>query len=117
VADQGSPVQEPAPPAGTAWEIEGDPTAAEMIKTGEAAALIGRGPRTIERWIDAGILAGGRPTDPSTGQHIKNTHRWVDARHAVAIAVGAGRGHLVPEKWRYLIPQTFLPAPRSGDSR
>jgi hypothetical protein len=120
VAEQGSTPNHPAG-AGVAtaatWTVEGDPTEEEMIGTGEAAAIIGKDARTIERWVDRKKLRGGRPADPLTGEPVENSHRWVDVRHAVALAVGGGRAHLVPEKWRYLIPQTFLPSPRSGDNR
>ncbi len=75
------------------------------MSTGEAAPILGRDPRTVERWVDAEKLRGGRPRDPITGQPISGSHRWVDARHVVALAVGANCAHLVPEKWRHLIPQ------------
>jgi len=109
VAHSGSTAHHPADTRGVgalpAPAIEGEPTSAEMISTGEAATIIGKDPRTIERWVDARKLRGSRPRDPVTDQPLKGSHRWVDARHAVAVAVGAGRTHLVPEQWRYLIPQ------------
>lgn len=40
---------------------------------------------------------------------VRGSHRWVDARHAVALAVEAGRAHLIPERWRHLIPQRNEP--------
>ncbi len=74
-----------------------------MISTGEAAEIVGVDPRTMERWVDSGKIRGGRPRDPDTRLEVKGSHRWVDARHAVAYAVGAGKAHLVPERWRYLM--------------
>lgn len=71
----------------------------------EAAELIGVDDRTVSRWVDAKKLRGGRPTDPFTGKAIKGSHRWVDAAHAVAVAVGAGRSDVIPKRWRHLIPQ------------
>jgi hypothetical protein len=82
--------------------------------TGEAGLMIGKDPRTIERWIDRGILRGGRPTDVTTGEAVARSHRWVDAGHAVAYAVGAGRAHLVPPRWQYLISDAAIPAQRSA---
>jgi len=81
--------------------------------TSAAAIIVGISEKTVERWVDLGKLTGGRPTDPRTGKAVPNSRRWVDARHAVAYAVGAGRGHLVPEQWRYLIPEVSLPAQRT----
>ena len=100
---------DPQPAGALAAVPEGDPKAAEMIRTGEAAEIIGCSPRTVERWADDGFIKSGRPHHPVTG---RAGWRWIDARHAVAIAVGMGRGHLVPDKWRYLLPQ--VPAPRRG---
>ena len=104
MVDLGSTTQHPAGTRGGPGvpAPEGDPTPVEMISTGEAAEITGKDPRTIERWVDARKLRGGRPTDPGTGTPISGSHRWVDARHAVGIAVGAGRAHLIPEKWRHL---------------
>lgn len=101
-----STAQHPADTSAVQQAIAGDPTEAEMISTGEAAAIVGRDPRTIERWVDASPpkLRGGRPRDPISGEPVSGSHRWVDARECVAYAVGSGRVHLVPEKWRYLIP-------------
>lgn len=103
-------------PAGTATAtvapVEGDPTEDEMISTGEAAQIVGKDPRTIERWVDSRKIRGGRPRDPGTGEPVDGSHRWVDARHAVAYAVGSGRTHLIPERWRHLIPQPSVPAQR-----
>jgi len=82
-----------------------------MISTGEAAAIIGKDSRTIERWVDSKKLRGGRARDPITSEPVSGSHRWVDARHAVALAVGADRTHLIPEKWRYLIDQVMTTAP------
>ncbi len=82
----------------------GDPSRAEMITTGEAAPIVGVDARTMAWWVDLGKINGGRPTDPLTRTPIKGSHRWVDVRHAVAIAAGANRAHLVPEKWRHLLP-------------
>ncbi len=67
------------------------------MKPGTAAKIIGKDLRTIERWIDQGVLAGGRPPVPGS-------HRWVDARHAVEIAIAAGRAHLIPEEWYFAVP-------------
>jgi hypothetical protein len=107
-------MQDPAAAGvGRAPILEGEPAEEEMIETGPAAEILGKSPRTVERWVDAGKLPGGRPTNPLTGEPIEGSHRWVDARHAVLIAVGAGRAHLVPEQWRYLIPLPDLPASRS----
>ncbi len=101
------------PVGGLVPNVEGDPRESEMISTGEAARIIGRDPRTVERWVDAEVIRGGRPTDPETGRPKKGGHRWVDARHAVAIAVASGRGHLVPARWRYLMPKA-VPTPRTA---
>lgn len=112
---QGSTAQHSAGPsiaAGQPLPVEGDPSPTEMISTGEAAQIIGRDARTIERWVDSHKLRGGRPRDPLTREPITGSHRWVDARHAVALAVGAERSHLVPEKWRHLL----LPQQRGGDA-
>ncbi len=88
------------------------PSTQEMIGTGEAAALIGRTARQLVRWVDNGKIRGGRPIDPETGEPVENSHRWVDARHAVLYAIGSGRQHLIPEKYRHLIPQEHQPAKR-----
>lgn len=80
-----------------------------MVSTSTAAEVLGKDPRTVERWVDGGKLRGGRPTDPETGQPLIGSHRWVDVRHAVLIAVGAGRAHLIPEQWRHLIPPQSIP--------
>ena len=103
------------PVGGLVPHVDGDPRSDEMIPTGEAAEIIGKTPRTVERWVDAQpqVIRGGRPKDPVTGEPVPGKHRWVDARHAVAIAVASGRGHLVPEKWRHLIPSQEVPAPRA----
>lgn len=77
------------------------------MRTGEAARIIGKSARQIERWVDSEVLRGGR-------LNIKRSHRWVDAEHVVAFAVDAGRGHLVPEKWRHLIRAGAIPAQPSG---
>lgn len=84
-------------------DVEGEPTAEEMISTTEAAKILGNHSRTIIRWVDSGMLRGGRPRDPGTGEPVPWSPRWVDARHAVAMAVAAGRRHLIPKRWRYLI--------------
>ena len=72
--------------------------------TGEAASIIGRDPRTIERWVDGGQLRGGRPPLP-------NSHRWVDAEHVVLYALAGGRAHLIPDQWRFLIPRVSVTVP------
>lgn len=77
-----------------------------MIGTGPASRILDVDPRTVERAVDAGILRGGRPSDPVTGLPIPRSHRWVDARHAVAMAVASGRAHLIPREWRHLIDRT-----------
>lgn len=82
-----------------------------MISIGEAARIVGRTPRTVERWFDKKQIAGGRPCDPITGVPLLRSHRWIDARYAVLIAVKDGRAHLVPEQWRYLIRLFSDPAP------
>ncbi len=80
------------------------PTEAEMISTTEAATILDKSSRTVIRWVDRHYLRGDRARDPATGQPLPWSPRWVDARHAVELAVAAGRGHLVPQRWRYLIP-------------
>lgn len=85
--------------------VAGDPAPEEMVSTGEAARIIGKDPRTVERWVDAGKLRGGRPSDPETREPIAGSHRWVDVRHAVWLAAGSKRGHLVPPQWRHLLPR------------
>lgn len=105
------------PVGGPVPYVDGDPRSDEMIPTGEAAEIIGRTPRTVERWVDARVIRGGRPTDPESGQPLPGRHRWVDARHAVAIAVAGGRSHEIPDKWRHLIPSQDVPAPRSAPQR
>ena len=106
MAERGSMTERPAQPAETmAPEPPGDPSREEMVSTGIAATIVDKSPRTVERWVDNQWIRGGRPTDPSTGEPLRNARRWVDARHAVAIAVAGGKAHLVPEQWRYLIPQ------------
>lgn len=102
------------PVGGLVPYVDGDPRSDEMIPTGEAAEIVGRTPRTVERWVDAQVIRGGRPKDPASGEPLPGKHRWVDARHAVAIAVASGRGHMIPEKWRRLIPSKEVPAPRSA---
>ncbi len=92
MAEQG-PTQQPP----------GNPSRGEMIPTGPAAEICGVDPRTMERWVDQGKINGGRPTDPVTRQPIKGSHRWVDVRHAVAIAEFSNRAHLVPPRWRHLL--------------
>jgi hypothetical protein len=102
---------EPQPASALAAFPEGEPTAEQMIRTGEAAEIIGCSARTVERWADDGWIKHGRPVHPITG---RRGWRWVDARHAVQIAVALGRGHLVPAKWQHLVPQ--VPAPRTPTS-
>lgn len=97
---------EPQPAGVLVPFVEGDPTAEQMIRTGEAALIIGCTPRTVERWVDRGFIRGGQP--------IPGGWRWVDARHAVAVAVANGRAHLVPDRWRHLIPQ--VPSPRTASA-
>ncbi|MEU4750052.1 hypothetical protein AB0F93_03590 [Micromonospora tulbaghiae] len=70
----------------------------------EAGEIIGRSDRTVARWVDEKKIRGGRPTDPFTGKAVKGSHRWVDAAHAIAIAIGAGRRHAIPPRWQHLIP-------------
>jgi hypothetical protein len=106
-------VLEIRPVGGLVPYVDGDPRSDEMIPTGEAAEIVGRTPRTVERWVDARVIRGGRPTDPESGEPLTGKHRWVDARHAVEIAVAGGRAHLVPAKWRHLIPLPDLPMPRT----
>lgn len=106
-------VLEIKPVGGLVPFLDGDPNPAEMIPTGVAAEIIGRTPRTIERWVDAEVIRGGRPIDPVTREPVPLKHRWVDARHAVAIAVASGRGHLIPEQWQYLLPAP-VPGPRAA---
>jgi hypothetical protein len=67
-----------------------------MVTTGVAADIIGKTWRTIDRWVDERTLRGG--------QAFPGAHRWVDVRHAVLIAVAVGRTHLIPARWRHLIP-------------
>lgn len=115
MADHVSTVQYPAdiPATGTPRirRHPGDPTPqAEMVSTGVAAEITGLDARTMERWVDAGKLAGGRPRDPDTGEPISGSWRWVDALDAVAVAIGSGRTHLIPRQWRYLVPLPFVPA-------
>ena len=57
----------------------------------EAAQLLGVTDKTIERWVDAGILPGGRPTDPATGKPVRGSHRWVDEQAARAMAAASDR--------------------------
>lgn len=83
----------------------GRPAGPERMDPSEAAELIGVDARTVARWIDQKKIRGGRPTDPFTGKAVKGSHRWVDAAHAVAIAVGAGHAEVIPQRWRHLIPQ------------
>ncbi len=83
--------------------VPGDPTAEQMVKTGEAASIIGVDQRTVERWVDLRKIRGGRA--PVTG-----SHRWVDVRHAVAYAVAAGRAHLIPPRWQHLIAEVTAAA-------
>lgn len=117
VADRGSTAEVPSSVAVvTGSPVPGDPSEDQMIGTGEAAEIIGKDPRTVERWVDSGRIRGGRARDPITLEPIPGTWRWVDARQAVAIAVGAGRAHLIPEKWRHLIPLPHLPVSRSPGS-
>lgn len=108
------------PPASRTTEpipaVDGDPGPDEMMGLGEAAEIIGRDARTLTRWVDSQKIRGGRPRDPITGEHVAGSHRWVDARHAVAYAVGAGRAHLIPDRWRSLIPSTALPTQRAESS-
>lgn len=92
------------PDAPAAVTFDDIPTPAQRVRVGTAAAIIGVDPRTVERWVDDGKLAGGRPKDPVTHEPIKGSWRWVDVRHAVALAVGSNLEHLVPAEWKYLIP-------------
>lgn len=84
-------------------KVGGDPVQREMISTTEAARILGTHSRTVIRWVDTHKIRGGRASDPITGEQIARAPRWVDARQAVAYAVGAGREHLIPDRWRYLI--------------
>lgn len=83
--------------------FEGAPLEAEMISTSEAALILGKHSRTMIRWVDEEKIGGGRPRHPVTGRVIPGSPRWVDAREAVALAVAAGRTHLIPERWHYLV--------------
>ncbi len=74
------------------------------IGTGEAAGITGLHPRTIERYIDAKHVRGGRPANPITGRPIPRSHRWVHIEDVVLMAVDLGRGDQVPDRWRHLIP-------------
>ncbi len=85
--------------------VPGDPTAAQMIWTGEAASIIGVDPRTVERWVDRRKIRGGRPP-------VDGSWRWVDVRHAVAYAIAGGRAHLIPPQWQHLIAEVTPHAPR-----
>lgn len=84
-----------------------DPPHECMVTTGHAADIVGVDARTIERWVDAGKLVGGRPRDPDTQKPVKGSHRWVDGRDAVRLAIGARRAHLIPTRWHYLIPEQW----------
>ncbi len=91
----------------------GHPRAEHMLKVGEAAKIIGRDPQTIKRWVDSGKIVGGRPTDPLTHQPVPGAHRWVDGRHAILYAIGSGRRHLIPARFRHLIPDQLQPRRRT----
>lgn len=110
MGEQGSNEQ----PAGVPDASGGRTAGPERMDPSEAAELIGVDARTVARWVDSKKLRGGRPGDPFTGEPVKGSHRWVDAGHAVALAVGAGRRDLIPARWRHLIPH--LPD-RPGDTR
>ena len=97
--------------------INNPPAAHEMVSTSVAAAIVGVNIKTIERWVDDGKINGGRPDVPGS-------RRWVDARHAVMYAISAGRDHLIPAEWRYLvslggdqITSAALPGPRAAPDR
>jgi len=111
-----------------------------MITTTEAALILRKSDRAVARWVDRGILRGGRPGDevarldprlaPALAAElgipeedlaaaverarlrlggnatVRWSARWVDARHAVEMAVAAGHADLIPERWRHLIPAT-----------
>ncbi len=74
-----------------------------MVTTSVAAAIVGVNIKTIERWVDDGKISGGRPP-------LAGSRRWVDARHAVMYAISAGRGHLIPDQWHYLMALADDPA-------
>lgn len=84
-------------------EAAGPVPAALRVGTGVAAGITGMNPRTVERYVDAGILRGGRPTSPVTQLPIPKSHRWVHVGDAVAMAVDRGRGDQVPAQWQHLI--------------
>lgn len=81
-----------------------------VIGVKEASEIVGVTERTIERHVDRGWLAGGRPTNRKTGRPLANSKRWVDARDAVRVAVSKGLGHLVPAKWQWLVERTLANA-------
>lgn len=83
--------------------VAGDPAPEEMVSTTEAARILQVSSRTVIRRVDSGTLRGDRARNPHTGEPLPWAPRWVDARHAVALAVASGRGHLVPEEWQYLV--------------
>ncbi len=106
MTDDGS-IASPEPPrTGEAGQPAAPATsgAAIKIKTGAAAEILDMNPRTVERWVDAKKLRGGRMTDPIKGKPVKGSHRWVDARHVVELAVGSGMTERVPPELRHLIP-------------
>jgi hypothetical protein len=78
--------------------------AALRVGTGTAATITGMNPRTMERYVDAGVLRGGRPLSPVTRCPIPGSHRWVHVGDAVAMAVDRGLADQVPDSWRHLIP-------------
>lgn len=84
---------------------EGPVPATLRVGTGEAAIIVGLNQRTIERYVDAHRVRGGRPTSPVTRQPIPRSHRWVHAGDVVALAVDRGLADQIPAQWRHLIPQ------------